>query len=61
MRPYPHHAADCKCAACLLELLAWVARNIDRIKDFTYSGDTYRQQVDMVVDHIYEKIKKRIG
>ncbi len=50
-----------ECPVCLRDRLAWVRRNIKRIKDFTVTGDVYRQQIDGVVDYIIGKICEDIG
>ena len=38
--------------------LEWVARNIERIKDFNFSnGNPYKKQIDETVDYIIESIQ----
>lgn len=49
------------CPICAQDRLAWVRRNIKRIKDFAFTGDVYRQQIDGVVDYIIERINEDIG
>jgi len=50
-----------ECPFCLRERLEWVRRNIKRIKDFAFTGDVYRQQINGVVDYITGKINEEIG
>ena len=45
----------------LRQKLEWVARNILRIKDFAFTGDTYRDGVNNSVDYIRESIFKTLG
>jgi len=53
--------AIAECPFCLRERLEWVRRNIQRIKDFAFTGDAYRQQINGVVDYVTSKINEDIG
>ena len=50
-----------ECPVCLLDRLAWIRRNIKRIKDFAFTGDAYRQQINSTVDYIIGKINEELG
>jgi hypothetical protein len=41
--------------------LEWVARNLPRIKDFAFTGDVYRVQINESVDYIIKSINKTLG